>query len=1373
MTPLDPRLLRHARQTAVHIGVLVGLGTAAAVLIITQAQLLAGAISGAFLNGMPRSALTGTLTALAVVFAARALVAWATEASSYRASAAVKSALRRRLLGHAVALGPRWLAANRTGELVTLATQGIDSLDGYFAAYLPQLVLAVVIPLVVVAQIGSADLLAGATIALTLPLIPMFGALVGRATALHTQRRWRALALLSHHFLDVVAGLPTLKVFGRAKAQAEAIRKVTGDYRQATMGTLRLAFLSSLVLELTATLSVALVAVGVGLRLVYGHLDLRTGLLVLILAPEAYLPLRQAAAQFHASADGVTAVAEVFNVLETPVPVSGASVIGAAVADAAVGGLAVTGAAAARAAVTGAAVAGSGMAGSPNAGSNMAHGAGTGAGAGADQDVGRVARLAAPDPLAIRVEDVVVRHPGRTDPAPARVRVTLARGEIVALAGPSGCGKSTLVAVLLGFAAPSAGRVLVQGPDGEVDLSEIDLDVWRSRVGWLPQDPVLFNGTVASNIRLGWSDAPEDAVAAAARAAALDEVGLDTAVGERGAGLSAGQRRRVALARALLPGPGCDRSVLLLDEPTAGLDPAAEARVLETLRSLAAAGHAVLVVTHKPAALAAVGRVIHLACATTPPTASPPISSPPTVTPPTAGPVPVSPATAGPVPVSPATAGPVLATANPAPAETSPGLPGHGRRRDRVPAESCSQEGEVRPQEWRQQHGGPCMAGQPPGHPHGDTHGHGPGHPADHGSDHGPGHSPGPGQSPEDGPGPGQAPEDGLGPGQAPEDGLGHVLAHRLGRPGDHARQPGRARRGVPDRPIPRRAALPRLGRHLTWRLALAAFAGTCAAACAIALNGTAAWLISRAAQHPPVLSLMVAITAVRAFGIGRGVFRYAERLAGHDTALRILAGLRVAAYSRLERLAPAGLAAFRSGDLVSRLVTDIDGLADRWLRVLLPYLVAGATGAATVAVMAALLPGAGVVVAVSLLAAALLAPSIAGLVARRAERQVAPRRGELAAASLDLLRGAGELVAFGAQDAALSQVSAADLAVSRSESRSGLGRGTGAAVAMIAAGAAVWGSLLLGAGAVRSGALPGVALAVVVLIPLAAHEVFAGLAPAAQQIPRIRAAAARVAGVLAAPDPVREPVSTQGTASAAGIAVPALPGPPYDIRIEGLTAAWRRGGPDVLRRISLDVPAGRRIAITGPSGSGKTTLAMVLLRFLDPTAGKVTLGGVDITTLRGDAVRQVIGLCAQDAHIFDSTLAANLRLARPDADGDALRDALRRARLLDWADSLPDGLDTLVGEYGARLSGGQRQRLALARVLLADFPVVVLDEPTEHLDEQTASALVHDLLEETRGRSVLLITHRAEALTEVDEIVHLEDGKIGPALTTAQFAAS
>jgi len=315
--------------------------------------------------------------------------------------------------------------------------------------------------------------------------------------------------------------------------------------------------------------------------------------------------------------------------------------------------------------------------------------------------------------------------------------------------------------------------------------------------------------------------------------------------------------------------------------------------------------------------------------------------------------------------------------------------------------------------------------------------------------------------------------------------------------------------------------------------------------------------------------------------------------------------------------------------------------------------------------------------------------------------------------------------------------------------------------VAALAAGAAVWGGLVLGTGAVRSGALPGVALAVVVLAPLAAHEVFGGLAAAAQQRPRIASAAARVGGVLGAPDPVTEPTAPGP-----------LPGPPYDIRIEGLTARWEPGGPDVLRGADLAVPAGMRIAITGPSGSGKTTLAMVLLRFLDPAAGTVTLGGTDITSLDGDAVRTVIGLCAQDAHIFDSTLAANLRLARPAASDGELRAALSRARLLSWADSLPDGLGTPVGENGAQLSGGQRQRLALARVLLADFPVVILDEPTEHLDEETAAALTHDLLSETAGRTVLLITHRTVPLAQVDEVVRIENGRMTPAPDPAAPAA-
>jgi ATP-binding cassette, subfamily C, bacterial CydCD len=541
--PVDRRLLRHARQTWVHVAVLVGLGAVTAGLLIAQAQLLAGAIATGFAGRASLTVLRGTVLALAVVVTGRAGVAWATEAASYRASAAVKSELRRRLLTRAVQLGPRWLAGGRTAELTELATEGINALDGYFSRYLPQLVLAVIVPVAVLVRIGLADPLSAAVIALTLPLVPLFGALVGRTAGDRARERWEALAGLAHHFADVVAGLPTLKVFGRARSQRESIAAVTGQYRRATLRTLSLAFLSSLVLELIAMMSVALVATEIGLRLVYGHLDLRTGLLALILAPEAYLPLRQAGAGFHASADGLAAAGDAFAVIETPAPAPGAR--------------------------------------------------------------------PAPPPRAIRLEGIAVSHDGRPRPAPDGVSLGVARGQITAITGPSGCGKSTLLDVVLGFARPSAGRVTVEGPDGATDLADIDPDAWRGRVAWVAQDPVLFPGTVESNIRLGWDHAPPAALEAARRAAGLDEVALGRPVGENGAGLSAGQRRRVALARALVTSPD-RRPVLLLDEPTAGLDEVTEARVIAALRSQSRAGRLVLVASHRPALLAAADQVCRI-----------------------------------------------------------------------------------------------------------------------------------------------------------------------------------------------------------------------------------------------------------------------------------------------------------------------------------------------------------------------------------------------------------------------------------------------------------------------------------------------------------------------------------------------------------------------------------------------------------------------------------------------------------------------------------------------------------------------------------------------------------------------------------------
>ncbi|MGA5188005.1 thiol reductant ABC exporter subunit CydD [Streptomyces griseoincarnatus] len=1134
MKPIDPRLLRYARATRGFLAAVVGLGAVGAGLVVAQAMLIAEIVVGSFQDGRPAGDLRTPLLLLVATAAGRGLVGWLTELAAHRASAAVKSELRGRLLDRATALGPGWLDGQHTGSLVTLATRGVDALDGYFSRYLPQLGLAVVVPAAVLARIVTEEWVSAAIIVGTLPLIPVFMVLIGWATQNRMDRQWLLLSRLSGHFLDVVAGLPTLKVFGRAKAQAESIRTITAEYRRATMRTLRIAFISSFALELLATLSVALVAVTIGMRLVHGELDLYTGLLILILAPEAYLPLRQVGTQYHAAAEGLGAAEEIFTVLETPVPTEGKGTV-------------------------------------PQG--------------------------------ALAFQNVTVRYPGRISDAVTDVSFTVAPGETVALVGPSGSGKTTLLSAALGFVRPDAGRVSVGG----ADLTGLGLAEWHCRVAWVPQRPHLYAGTIAENVRLARPDADDAAVRRALRdAGALDFVdalphGAGTVLGEDGAGLSAGQRQRLALARAFL----ADRPVLLLDEPTAALDGATEAEVVAAVRRLTE-GRTVLLVVHRPALLAVADRVVRL-----------------------------------PMPEG----------------------------RDEAAVASGRTEAHATS-----------------------------------------------GAAPEAGPGTTEPVADAPA-GPAP----GGVLARVRALSG--------ARRG---------------------RITLAMLLGALALGSAVGLMATSGWLISRASEQPPVLYLMMAVTATRAFGIGRAVFRYAERLVSHDAVLRMLADTRVAVYRRLERLAPAGLRGTRRGDLLTRLVSDVDALQDYWLRWLLPAGAALAVSALSVGFTAWLLPEAGAVLAAGLLAAGAVVPLLTVAVARRTERRLAPARGDLATRVTDLLSGTAELTVAGVLPARSEGTRRADGVLTRIASRSAAVTGLGDGLTALISGLTVAAAALVGVQGVTSGRLDGVALAVVVLTPLAAFEAVLGMPLAVRYRQRVRHSAERVYEVLDARPPVREPETPRQA-----------PVSPFPLTFRGLTARHPGQDRDALAGLDLTLERGRRVAVVGPSGSGKTTLAQVLLRFLDPGAGSYTLAGVDARALDGDDVRRMVGLCAQDAHLFNSSVRENLLLARKDATEADLRDALRRARLLDWVDGLPDGLDTLVGEHGARLSGGQRQRLALARALLADFPVLVLDEPAEHLDLTTADALTADLLAATEGRTTVLVTHRLAGLEAVDEVIVLEAGRV------------
>ncbi|MTD16460.1 thiol reductant ABC exporter subunit CydD [Nakamurella sp. YIM 132087] len=542
--PLDPRLVRRAAGMRRLLVLAVVLGVATAAAVVVQAVLLARILAAVVVSGAVLADVTASVVVLGLVIVLRAGLAWAEEELARRSALAVTTSLRGEVLVHAGRLGPRWRSGRHGGSLATLVTTGIDALHDYFARYVPQLVLAAMVPVGTVVVLFVADPISGLIAALTVPLVPVFMAMVGWYTDRATRRKWRTLARLGGHFTDVLAGLPTLKVFGRARAQADAVRAVTERHRRSTMGTLRIAFLSSLVLELLSTLSVALIAVTVGLRMVSGGIDLATGLVVLILAPEVYLPLRRLGTQFHAAADGAAAVGEVLAVLDTPVPRTGTRT-----------------------------------------------------------DIGEGAP-------GFRLRGVTVgTGRGRVGPWD----LDLPAGRLTVVTGDSGVGKTTLLQVLSGVLPADGGTVLVTGGRADVPVADLAPELRRTRFSFCGQRPVLSAGSISDN--LGGVGIPVSevrrALVAVRATGFVDDLpdGVDTVLGDGGAGLSQGQRQRLCLARTLLHAPA--GGVVLLDEPTAALDPGTEDAVLDGLLD-ALASRTVVLVSHRSAPVRRADHLVHL-----------------------------------------------------------------------------------------------------------------------------------------------------------------------------------------------------------------------------------------------------------------------------------------------------------------------------------------------------------------------------------------------------------------------------------------------------------------------------------------------------------------------------------------------------------------------------------------------------------------------------------------------------------------------------------------------------------------------------------------------------------------------------------------
>ena len=550
---VDRRLLRLLTAARGWFATAVASGVFAVACAVVQAWALARAIGGVFLRQETLHQVSCFLAIFAGAAALRYALNWLGATAGARVAERIKCDLRARLTRKIFVLGPEHAAGGRSGELANTVTRGVEALDAYFAQYLPQLFITALAPLVILAVVFKFDWLSAVIMLFTAPLIPLFMMLIGSTAKRMTDRQWQSLSRMSAHFLDVLQGLPALKLLARAREQADGVAQISDAYRKATMQVLRVAFLSALALEMLATISTAVVAVELGLRLLHGRIGFEHALMILILCPEFYGPLRTLGARFHAGMEGVSAAARLHEILDTPESSQSFAAPTAVIHQ------------------------------QPSA---IKH-----------------------PPLTIFFSAVSFSYPSRTTPALESISFDLRPGEITALIGPSGAGKSTAAKMLLRFVAPASGKILVNG----TDLAQLPPDEWRKLVAWLPQRPHLFHGTLAENIALARPEASAADIEAAARAAHVHEFverlpqGYATLIGERGARLSGGQAQRIALARAFLK----DAPLLILDEPTSSLDVESEAAVSDAMQRLAA-GRITLLIAHRMATVEKAARVIVL-----------------------------------------------------------------------------------------------------------------------------------------------------------------------------------------------------------------------------------------------------------------------------------------------------------------------------------------------------------------------------------------------------------------------------------------------------------------------------------------------------------------------------------------------------------------------------------------------------------------------------------------------------------------------------------------------------------------------------------------------------------------------------------------
>jgi ATP-binding cassette subfamily C protein CydCD len=1156
------RLLALARDSRSALGITILSGFLAGLLTIYQASSLSHVVNGVFLGGWSWSDSIGLLQLILVIIILRSLLAWVGEVSSNSVAVKVKNDLRRRLFLKIQDLGPAYTRNERTGELVNAAIEGIEGLDAYFSQYLPQLVVAALVPFSIVLVVFPGDPLSGVILLLTAPLIPVFMVLIGRTAETLTTRQWETLSRLSAHFLDSLQGLTTLKELGRSRERADSIAETSDRFRDVTLGILRVTFLSALVLELVATVSTALVAVEVGLRLLYGHMVFQQALFLLLLAPEFYIPLRMLGLRFHAGMAGTSAARRIFEILDL------------------------------------------------------------------EADTSRVDESTAYPFLSfsvISVSDLSFTYPGGSRPALQSINLEIKAGEHVALVGESGSGKSTLAAILLRFMEPGHGSIRVDGKP----FAEIPKTSWRNLTAWLPQKPHLFHDTIVANLLLAKPDATPAEISSAIAAAHLAgfiqslPMGLETAIGEGGTRLSGGQAQRLALARAFLK----NAPILILDEPTSSLDPEYELLVESAIRKLMQ-GRTVITIAHRLNTVFQADKIFVLD---------------------------------GGRLVESGTHGTLLA---------------QGGVYTRLVGAAAQDENLTTEPDYVEELT----------------------------------HSP-----------------------IVPFDGL----------------KPAVQKAGIPRQPPTVLRLLRFLGGSWGW-VTLSILLGVLTVGSNVGLMGTSAYLLSTAALHPELGTLQVAIVGVRFFGIARGVFRYAERLTSHNTTFRLLSRLRTWFYKALEPLAPARLMQVRSGDLLARIVTDVESLENFYVRVVAPPLVAVVVAAGMTIFLDQYDVQLGRVYLLFMLVLGAGVPFLSWILSRRAGAELVKQRAGLQSRLVDDIQGLADITVFDRGSDYLAQMIQDGEACGKTQRKLASVSGLSSALSTALVNLGMLSILAMAILTVGEGRLPGVMLAVLALAAMAGFEAVMPLPLAAQTLSSSLQSARRLFELVDTEPAVKDRVVFRGGKIRN-----------TTLQISGLDFSYPGNSDLVLKGIDFTLPPGKRLAIVGPSGAGKSTLVNLLMRFWDYSQGCILLDGRDLHEYPQEQTRQLFSVLSQRTYFFNDTIRQNLLLARPTASEADLQMATKQAQIHDFIMGLPGRYETNICEQGLRLSGGEMQRLAIARALLKHAPLFLLDEPTANLDPVTEQLLLNSLFTLTQGQSLVHITHRLVGLEQMDEILVLDHGRI------------